>query len=272
MNITFFANDSLGMERNSSIVIIKDTTYPQLNILEPLANEVFGTIPPNFTVEIAELYLYGARYQLNNGINWSSFFYFSNNGTINATAWANMSVDGVITINFSAIDTAGNMNSTVITVRKDLYAPNITIISPEPNQLVGRNPPAFTVEFADISLHTKWYSIYDGSQWTDNKTFTDNGTLDAALWESVWDSLQHGDVITIRFYANDSLGRENYAEVQVKKNVTTPPEGPDIMIFIIIGVVIVGAVVGVIVILKKTGGYKSSRKEADKIKDIINTI
>jgi hypothetical protein len=62
----------------------------------------------------------------------------------------------------------------------------------------------------------------------------------------------------------------NFADVQVKKNAPPSPSGdPDLMMIIIIGVIIIGAVVGVIIIAKRKGGYKSSRKEADKIKDII---
>ena len=153
-----------------------------------------------------------------------------------------------------------------------MYAPNIFINSPDSDQPIGRDAPTFDVDFIDISLNTTWYSLYNGESWTANKTFSGNNEINQTIWESVWDSVSHGDSITIRFYANDSLGRVNYADVEVIKNDPTSSGGSDLMIFIIIGILVIGAIIGIIVIVLRKSSYKSTRKEADKIKDIMNTI
>ena len=59
-----------------------------------------------------------------------------------------------------------------------------------------------------------WYSLNGGN----NITFTGlTGTINQALW----DALSEGNV-SIRFYANDSVGNIGFAEVTIRKDVTAP--------------------------------------------------
>ncbi len=96
----------------------------------------------------------------------------------------------------------------------DTTAPTIIVKTPEALDLFGRNAPDFNVEITDILLDTMWYTV-DNS--VTNITFTSNGTLDQALW----DILPEGNVV-IKFFANDTSGRMEFAEVTIRKDVTAP--------------------------------------------------
>ena len=92
--------------------------------------------------------------------------------------------------------------------------PDITINSPNSNELFGTSAPSFNVELYDANLDSMWYTLDNGLT---NTTFTTNGTINQALW----DALPEGNVF-LRFYANDSVGNIGFAEVTIRKDVTAP--------------------------------------------------
>ncbi len=93
------------------------------------------------------------------------------------------------------------------------------------------------------------------------------------LNQTLWNALPEGNV-TIRFYASDSAGNIGFTDIIVNKQLTqegelgileflTSPAG------IITMSTIVGAAIGVIVVLKKEGFFKSSVKEILRIEKAI---
>ncbi len=80
----------------------------------------------------------------------------------------------------------------------DEIAPNITINSPIVNQTIGTIAPDFNIRVNEVYLDTMWYSLDTGIT---NIPFTSNGTISQNLWKLIPDGS-----VTIRFYANDSLG------------------------------------------------------------------
>ncbi len=96
----------------------------------------------------------------------------------------------------------------------DKVDPIITIIIPIINETVGRDAPSFNIYVNEKNLDLMWYTVDGG---TNNVTFTENGTIDKFLWESLWDTLTNGDFIKLRFYANDTSGNLGWAEVSVIK-------------------------------------------------------
>ena len=95
------------------------------------------------------------------------------------------------------------------------YIPEITIISPIQNQFVGIVAPEFEISITEPNFNTTWYTLDNGLI---NKTFIGlTGTID----QTEWDKKGHG-AVTIRFYANDSFGREGFAEVDINKDLNPP--------------------------------------------------
>lgn len=130
--------------------------------------------------------------------------------------------------------------------------PIITIITPIYNTTVGRTALDFTIEIYDPYLDKMWYTIDGG---INNVMFTGNGTIDQTLWETLWDTLSDGDLITIRFYANDTFGHLTYKEVVVIKSDPPQPTpggipGYDLFLFISVLFISIG-IISIIAIKKR---------------------
>jgi len=138
----------------------------------------------------------------------------------------------------------------------DDLPPVIIINSPHSNQSVGRTAPNFNVRIIDPNLDSLWYTIDHGIT---NVSFTANSTINQALWETLWDSLAINDVITIVFYANDTLGNIGYNDVEVIKTDIddgTIEDIPGYDIILIIGVVTMTSLIS-IKIGKKQKNYRT---------------
>ena len=92
--------------------------------------------------------------------------------------------------------------------------PIINVNSPTLNELYGTSAPSFNVMIYDANLDTMWYTLNNGLT---NIIFADNGTIE----QSAWEALPNGTV-TVRFYANDSAGNIEFAEVTIRKDVNAP--------------------------------------------------
>ena len=123
--------------------------------------------------------------------------------------------DGSFIIKIFANDLIGHVNDTFsVLLYKDTSAPIITINTPIENQEFGSEVPSFDIIVNDLSLDKIWYSIVNDGP-TKHMILSTSGAID----ESTWDSLEDG-LITIRFYANDTLGHENYVELTVIKDTS----------------------------------------------------
>ncbi len=91
-------------------------------------------------------------------------------------------------------------------------SPHIEINSPVSNQPYRLNAPFFSINIYNLSpLNTTWYTIDGGLT---NYIFSG---LAGFINQIAWDNEEDG-VLTIRFYANDSLGNVGFKDVQVSKN------------------------------------------------------
>ena len=104
-------------------------------------------------------------------------------------------------------------------MRKDIISPEIIIISPNINDTVGSKPPSFLVHIKDSNIHKMWYSIDHGLT---RFEFTSNGSINEIAWYMLWDSLDHDDIISIQFWANDTVGNCNFSVVNVIKDGNAP--------------------------------------------------
>jgi parallel beta-helix repeat protein len=214
-----FINDTLGNLDFDEVNLWKDTILPEINIISPLSNDFFGKNPPQFTVFINDTNLDTRWYSLDGGLINITFIM---NETFDAIEWDKL-LNGTHTIIFYVNDTAGNINSDFIEIYLDIIAPQIIINTPE-NYSVYQSPPSYNIEIYEYNNHSLWYTL------NLNATlhfFYENGTLDLLAWNSLSDGY-----ITIRFYANDTVGNLNSSEVIIVKdtlmpliNIITPTSG-----------------------------------------------
>jgi parallel beta-helix repeat protein len=188
--------------------ILTDNITPVITIIYPFADSVFGLAASNYNISINELNLDTMWYTLDEGGTNNTIP--SSIGTFNQTVWDALS-EGSVTIRFYANDTSGNIGSAIVTVEKDISAPVITINLPFSDSVFGSTAPSFNVRITDIYLYERWYTIDGGLS---NYTFTDNRTID----QTVWEALSEGRV-TIRFYANDTVGNIGFEEIVVNKEI-----------------------------------------------------
>jgi hypothetical protein len=223
VQIEFYANDTLGNINSTQVLIYKDASIPNINIISPTPNQLFGSISPDFIVEISGN-LDTMWYTINNGMD---NFTFSENGTINQAVW-DLMPNGTVTINFYVNNTLGKIAFQEVIIRKDIEDPIISIIIPTMNE-VFEIPPAYEITITEANLDKTWYSLNGGA----NITFTG---LKGTINQTLWDALPEGNVV-LRFYANDSLGRIGFQEITVVKTISqpSPPGIPGYDIMLLIG-------------------------------------
>jgi len=209
ITITFYANDTTGNIGHADVTINKDSIDPQIVINAPLHEEIFGSIAPNFDIAITELNLNSTWYNIEGGLNIT----FSGlTGTIDQTEWEKIG-DGGFYITFYANDSAGNIGLRWVLIVKDTSIPQITIYTPLENEFFGVNAPDFNIYIEESNLNSTWYTIDDGIT---NITFSESiGTIDQTEWEKKSSS----GSVTIRFYANDTLGLLGFEQVIIYKDI-----------------------------------------------------
>ncbi|KKL98965.1 hypothetical protein LCGC14_1819150, partial [marine sediment metagenome] len=213
VSINFYSNNSLGEIYFKQVIVLKDTSAPIINIISPIDNEGFGVNPPGFIVEIIDPNRDTMWYSLYNNTYQSINITFTGNGTIDPTEWSALS-NGDYTIRFYTNDTIGNINFEEVNITKDIYAIFIDIISPIENDIFGTDAPSFIIEIVSAFLNMTWYTMDGG---LNNFTFIINETIN----EAAWDALSDG-VVSIRFYANNSLGDVNFKQVNIIKDASAP--------------------------------------------------
>jgi hypothetical protein len=267
--IEIYANDTYGNVNNAYVLTLyKDTIIPTLTINAP-GNLTYWNSEPGINVSAVDLYLDTIWYQV------GAFTEILNSGVeeiLLNSIWTSIS-EGPFQILIFANDSSGNVNNTyVLSLLKDTTEPAINIISPQANVHVGANAPAFSLSISDWTLNTTWYLVYDGINWSDPVIF--NGTS-GTINQSLWKSLPEGNIV-ITFKANDSFGLIASVNITIIKDLSRGGEPPFNLLefltsppgLILIGSIVLG--VALIIIVKTRGGkYKSSKKERDKIMDIM---
>ncbi|MHA1987914.1 MAG: hypothetical protein ACW98D_14860 [Promethearchaeota archaeon] len=213
---TNFQNKKID-EINSPIT----SAAPNISVYLPTNYSLYGRIAPNYSLNIAGGPGNYTWYEFLDTSENSTFLALNAllnedvNGTFEQSMWDNLS-NGTVTIRFYANDTIGNLNWTDIIVRVDFDSPSITINTPADNGLFNSTAPKYNVSINDPSgVNTSWYTIDDGST-----NFTFSGSI-GTINQTAWDSEGNG-TISIRFYANDTIGNVNWEEVTVRQDAEKP--------------------------------------------------
>ena len=194
-------------------LLIFDFKAPVVNILNPLATQMFGNSTPAYTVEVRDDYYLNFSWYTVDGLNVT---FFTNNGTIEPSLWSSHA-DGAVTIDFYANDTFGNFATDQVIVQKDSTPPVLNLNSPSSFALFANNSPQFDITIYENIFNSSWYKI-DGIPV--NKTFSGNETL-ITVNQTLWNLAGNGTVL-IKFYANDSMGNMGYTEVIIRKDIIAP--------------------------------------------------
>ena len=213
INLTFYANDTIGNLNYTSVMILKDTLPPILFINTPQTNDIFGSYPPSFNIRISDKTLNYSWYVINNNHK----YFISNNGTIDSSLWSSIS-DGQIRIEFYVNDTFGRLTTKYVDIYKDTQPPQIQIISPTEDEIFGETSPSFNVYIIEVNIKKLWYEI------NVIQTQFEFSSTTFSINQTVWDDLPNGDVY-IYVYIEDIKGEINVDYVTIVKDA--PEEVPD---------------------------------------------
>lgn len=184
---------------------------PNIIIISPEFNELFGSNPPDININIRSMYLINTTwYSVDAGL--TNYTFFGSTFTINQTAWNNLT-DGKVILRVYANDTKGNIGYRDRIIQKDASTPRIFINWPVPNQLCGVNAPSFSLTIDEANIQTKCYSI-NGRP---NITFTGETQFNALEWDTAGNG-----TVSIAFYVIDKAGNVNSSEIIVRKDAYIP--------------------------------------------------
>lgn len=217
--LTFFVNDSKGYVGSETVQVIKSYDTPQIAIISPTLNEIFGFNAPDFNITINDLSPINATwYTIDGGL--ANYTFSGLTGFINQLGWGQKE-DGVLTIRFYANDSLGNLGFEDVNVIKDTTAPNIAINSPIQDGIFGSTSPEFNISIIEENLVSTWYTLEGVAG-----TFSFTG-LTGTVNQGIWDSIPQGE-ISITFYAEDGAGNIGIESVIVIKSIPSQPGTPGI--------------------------------------------
>jgi len=207
--IKFYAVDKAGNIGTAMVTVRIDIINPEITIISPSNNELFGAIAPDFLVSFNDPNLNTTWYFLD-----GMPYIFTENETFDQTAWDSYP-NGTIVITFYANDTAGNIAYHEITIQKDILGPIISIFEPINDSFYPLNAPLFSLSIDEGNLDSMWYTLDGG-----NINLTSFALL-GIINQTEWDKLDDG-LVVFRVYANDTLGHLEFSEVIIYKDTYTP--------------------------------------------------
>jgi len=231
ITLRFYANDSFGNIGFKDVVIWKDLNAPKITINAPIQSQLFGVDAPTFSLTIDEPNIQVKRYSINGRPNIT----FTTETQFSQSEW-NTVGNGTVSITFYVIDKAGNMNSSLVIVRKDAHIPDITIISPILDDVFANTPPDFSISIIEEDLISTWYTV-EGSI-IQYPFIGLTGTID----QDAWNNALEGE-ITITFYAQDRAGNIGTESIVVIKSIPPRPSVPGYNVFLLIGAISVVSVI-----------------------------
>lgn len=240
-----------GGYATNDMFIAKYSSKPEIAIHEPLEEEIYGKIAPHYNLSIFEPDLDEIWCNLGAG----NFPITTLSGQLNQEEWDKVGGGGniIIDIRFYANDTFGNQCFAEVSVYKDTSGPNIDIISPTSGSEFGETSPSFEIEIWE--LQTKfvkaWYTIDNGAtniSLTSEPYSNTYESFEGYIDDNEWSKASDGQ-ITLRVYAEDTVGNVHFEEVSFNKDANTGGSIPLEMIIIITSAIGGIAVIGVIIVV-----------------------
>ncbi|MBU0586050.1 hypothetical protein KJ780_00910, partial [Candidatus Micrarchaeota archaeon] len=192
-NITIYSNDTANNTAYSSVSFVIDLTAPIVNIENPINGSLHNSTIMNLNYTILE------------SIGPTTCGYILDLGSVvelpscQNTTLFNLS-QGSHTLVVYANDSAGNMNSSVVSFTIDSEPPIISIISPE-NTIYHQAEISINYTASDYNLDSCWY------------VFDYNESISLPNCDNITLAVPQGNH-TLTLYANDSLGNTASSSVE----------------------------------------------------------
>ncbi|MHA1499512.1 MAG: right-handed parallel beta-helix repeat-containing protein [Promethearchaeota archaeon] len=118
VDITFYANDSLGNSDWFTVTVVVDITLPYIVIWTPDEGLTYGAQAPDYYLVFVELNFESMWYTINGGDTEYGFTLIPIiNSTIDQNAWAQLP-NGNVTVTFHIKDLAGNIGQESVIIKK----------------------------------------------------------------------------------------------------------------------------------------------------------
>lgn len=197
----------------------KQDLYPIFQVISitinlPIQGKVFETTAPDFNITINTLFKIDRKWYKLNNATVSRTYIFTSETSINQILWNDFG-DGSINITFYVNDTHGNLAIKKVSIVKDLLDPIVTI-NTIPGTFFRNTPPPIDVTITESNLNTTWYELTNGTL-TRTRKFTFESNIDQALW-----NLFGNGSITLKFYANDTVGHTTFQSINIWKDILKP--------------------------------------------------
>jgi hypothetical protein len=224
VTIRFYANNTFGNINYEEVTVRKDIILPFADITDPYPDgdkigdtviSISGTANGTGS-NIVSMYINDSRWGIDqkpqtdpSGSSTGEFIFNNNTNIAPEFYWVEINIT----------DAAGNVN---ISLRffevtdDDISPPIITINSPDPDEVSGSNAPDYDLTITDANFESIWYSL-DGGTTNSTPSSATIGTINQTLWDA-----KENGTVTIRFFANDTLGNMDYKEVMIMKDIDPP--------------------------------------------------
>jgi len=227
--LTVNATDKVGNSVSQGISFYVDTQAPEIEVSAPQDGTWTSgdSIDVSFSVSdltLSSVKVNGQTVYTGEAPYEGSFQY---SGTVTLSEGAN-------TITIEATDAAGHTSTATITVNRDSTAPTISVQAPEKT---SKSEVEITVEASDEGAGLKYVLVFVNGELVQNYT-AEGKTLSKTLTVG----LQKGDN-EIRVVAVDALGNAGEESATVRYS--------PVSLWLVIGVIIIGFVIGVIVGLRR---------------------
>jgi len=213
--ITFYANDIVGNLAQSSVIVIKDTTDPEIIFVNPNCEEdiiICGVNSPIIEISIEEPNLRNFQYQINFGplfpLNSQSFM-------IDPILWDSLN-DGLVSITVYAKDVINHEAVCSINIIKDISPP--VIYCDLDNSYWGSDPPQFHLSTIETNISSIFYIVNDDET---RYYLNPNNEIDDTLNQSLWASLSDGD-LSLSFCVKDRAGNMSNLNLTITKDTKNP--------------------------------------------------
>jgi hypothetical protein len=209
--LSFYAIDNQGNKGYNTLDIYKDSIEPELNVITPLVNNVYGLYSPNYSLSIIESNLQDFGYYIDGS---SSFILYNLTGRIDQNTW-NLLDQGTHSLDFWARDLAGNVQYNSVFISKDTNAPIININSPNYvfyNDIV----PNYDIDVFDQNPDEVWYTLNNESS-IKYYIYSATGFID----QEAYGACNDGEVL-ITFFASDIVDNIAQSSVLLIKDSINP--------------------------------------------------